>query len=196
MSTADQTTIDLAFTNARSQNGWTDKPVTDAQLHAIYDIAKWGPTSMNCQPARIQFLRSKEAKDRLLPCMSPGNQNKTATAPVVAIIGYNPEFYLELVKTFAHNPNARAIFEGKEPLIQSTAFRNGTLQGAYLMVAARMQGLDCGPMSGFDPAKVDAEFWAGTPVKTNFIVGLGYGDASKVMGRLPRYAFDEACKLL
>ena len=196
MSTADQTTIDLAFTNARSQNGWTDKPVTDAQLHAIYDIAKWGPTSMNCQPARIQFLRSKEAKDRLLPCMSPGNQNKTATAPVVAIIGYNPEFYLELVKTFAHNPNARAIFEGKEPLIQSTAFRNGTLQGAYLMVAARMQGLDCGPMSGFDPAKVDAEFWAGTPVKTNFITGIGYGDAAKVMGRLPRYTFDEACKLL
>ena len=196
MSTADQATIDLAFTNARSQNGWTDKPVSDAQLHAIYDIAKWGPTSMNCQPARIQFLRSKEAKDRLLPCMSPGNQNKTATAPVVAIIGYNPEFYLELVKTFPHNPNARGVFEGKEALIQGTAFRNGSLQGAYLMVAARMQGLDCGPMSGFDAAKADAEFWAGTPVKTNFIVGLGYGDASKVMGRLPRYTFDEACKLL
>ena len=196
MSTADQATIDLAFTNARSQNGWTDKPVTDAQLHAIYDIAKWGPTSMNCQPTRIQFLRTKEAKDRLLPCMSPGNQNKTATAPVVAIIGYNPEFYTELIKNFAHNPNARGIFEGKEPLIQSTAFRNGTLQGAYLMIAARMQGLDCGPMSGFDPAKVDAEFWAGTLVKTNFITGIGYGDASKVMGRLPRYTFDEACKLL
>ena len=196
MSTADQATIDLAFTNARSQNGWTGQPVTDAQLHAIYEIAKWGPTSMNCQPARIQFLRTKEAKDRLLPCMSPGNQNKTATAPVVAIIGYNPEFYTELIKNFAHNPNARGIFEGKEPLIQSTAFRNGTLQGAYLMIAARMQGLDCGPMSGFDPAKVDAEFWAGTPVKTNFITGIGYGDASKVMGRLPRYTFDEACKLL
>ena len=117
MSTADQATIDLAFTNARSQNGWTDKPVTDAQLHAIYEIAKWGPTSMNCQPARIQFLRSKEAKDRLLPCMSPGNQNKTATAPVVAIIGYNPEFYLELVKTFAHNPNARLVMVGSGPLL-------------------------------------------------------------------------------
>ena len=196
MSTADQATIDLAFTNARSQNGWTDKPVSDAQLHAIYDIAKWGPTSMNCQPARIQFLRTKEAKDRLLPCMSPGNQNKTATAPVVAIIGYNLEFYTELVKNFAHNPGARAIFEGKEPLIQITAFRNGTLQGAYLMIAARMHGLDCGPMSGFDPAKVDAEFWAGTPIKTNFITGIGYGDAAKVMARLPRYTFDEACKLL
>ena len=196
MSIADKASIDLAFTNARSQNGWTDKPVSDDQLRAIYDIAKWGPTSMNCQPARIQFLRSKEAKERLLPCMSPGNQTKTSTAPVVAVIGHNPEFYLDLVKTFPHNPNARAVFEGKEAMIQGTSFRNGTLQGAYLMIAARMQGLDCGPMSGFDAAKVDAELWAGTPVKTNFICGLGYGDAAKVMGRSPRYTFDEACKML
>ena len=196
MSIADKSTIDLVFANARSQNGWTDKPVTDDELRAIYDIAKWGPTSMNCQPARIQFLRTTEAKARLLPCMSPGNQNKTSTAPVVAIIGYNPEFHTDLVRNFAHNPNARGIFEGKDALIQSTAFRNGTLQGAYLMIAARMQGLDCGPMSGFDPAKVDAEFWTGTPIKTNFITGIGHGDASKVMGRLPRYPFDEACKLL
>ena len=196
MSIADKATIDLVFTNARSQNGWTDKPVTDEQLRAIYDIAKWGPTSMNTQPARIQFLRTAEAKARLLPCMSPGNQNKTSSAPVVAIIGHHMEFYVDLVKNFAHNPNARSVFEGKEAMIQGTAFRNSTLQGAYLMVAARMQGLDCGPMSGFDAAKVDAEFWAGTPVKTNFIVGLGYGDPAKVMGRLPRYSFDEACKLL
>ncbi len=196
MSKADQATIDLAFTNARSQNGWTDKPVSDDELRAVYEIAKWGPTSMNTQPARFLFLRTPEAKARLLPCMSPGNQNKTSTAPVVAIIGHNMEFYTELVKNFAHNPNARAVFEGKEAMIQGTAFRNGTLQGAYFMIAARMQGLDCGPMSGFDAAKVDAEFWAGTPVKTNFIVGIGHGDASKVMGRLPRYTFDEACKLL
>lgn len=196
MTIADKATIDLAFTNARSQNGWTDKPVSDAELRAIYEIAKWGPTSMNCQPARIQFLRTAEARARLVPCMSPGNQTKTSTAPVVAVIGYNPEFYTELIKVFPHNPNARGIFEGKEPLIQATAFRNGSLQGAYLMIAARMQGLDCGPMSGFDPAKVDAEFWAGTPIKTNFITGLGHGDAAKVMGRSPRYTFDEACKLL
>jgi 3-hydroxypropanoate dehydrogenase len=196
MSKADQASIDLVFSNARSQNGWTDQPVTDDELRAVYEIAKWGPTSMNTQPARFLFLRTPEAKARLLPCMSPGNQNKTSTAPVVAIIGHNMEFYTELVKNFAHNPNARAVFEGKEAMIQGTAFRNGTLQGAYLMVAARMQGLDCGPMSGFDAAKVDAEFWAGTPVKTNFIVGIGHGDAAKVMGRLPRYAFDEACKLL
>ncbi len=196
MSIADKATIDLVFTNARSQNGWTDKPVTDEQLRAIYDIAKWGPTSMNTQPARFVFLRTKEAKDRLVPCMSPGNQAKTGAAPVVAIIGHHMEFYVDLVKNFAHNPNARSVFEGKEAMIQGTAFRNGTLQGAYLMVAARMQGLDCGPMSGFDAAKVDAEFWAGTHVKTNFIVCLGYGDPSKVMGRLPRYGFDEACQLL
>lgn len=196
MTTADKTSIDLAFTNARSQNGWTDQPVSDDQLRAIYDIAKWGPTSMNTQPARIQFLRTAEAKARLLPCMSPGNQGKTSTAPVVAIIGHDLEFYTHLVTNFAHNPNARAVFEGKEAMVQGTAFRNGTLQGAYLMIAARMQGLDCGPMSGFDAAKVDAEFWAGTAVKTNFIVGLGYGDAAKVMVRLPRFPFDEACKLL
>ena len=196
MTIADKASIDLVFTNARAQNGWTDKPVSDDQLRAVYEIAKWGPTSMNCQPMRIQFLRTADAKARLVPCMSPGNQTKTSTAPVVAIIGYNPEFYTELTKTFPHNPNARSVFEGKEPLIQGTAFRNGTLQGAYLMVAARMQDLDCGPMSGFDAAKVDAEFWAGTPVKTNFICGIGHGDVSKVMGRSPRYTFDEACQLL
>ena len=196
MNQADQASIDLAFTNARSQNGWTDKPVSDDELRAIYEIAKWGPTSMNCQPARIQFLRTAEARARLVPCVSPGNQNKVATAPVVAIIGYNLEFYLDLIKTFPHNPNARAVFEGKEPLIQGTAFRNSALQGAYFMIAARMRGLDCGPMSGFDAAKVDAEFWPGTPIKTNFITGIGHGDAAKVMGRSPRYTFDEACKLL
>ena len=196
MSNADNATLDLIFRNARSQNGWQDKPVTDDQLKAVYDLAKWGPTSMNCQPMRILFLRTAEAKARLLPCMSAGNQNKTATAPVVAIIGYNLEFYEDLSKNFAHNPNARGVFAGNEALIQGTAFRNGTLQGAYLMIAARAHGLDCGPMSGFDAAKVDAEFWAGAKIKTNFITGIGYGDPAKVMGRLPRFTFDEACKVL
>ena len=186
---------ELIFTNARTQNGWTDKPVTDEQIKAIYDIAKMGATSMNCQPARFQFLRTAEAKAKLADCASPGNQAKIKAAPVVAIIGMNPEFYKELDKNFAHNPNARSIFEGNEGLIQGTAFRNSTLQGAYLMVAAKLQGLDCGPMSGFVPAKVDEAFWAGTLVKTNFICCLGYGDPSKVMARLPRYSFEEACQL-
>ncbi len=190
-----QKAIDTIFNNARTQNGWTDKPVTDAQIKAIYDIAKMGSTSMNCQPARFQFLRTAEAKAKLAACASPGNQAKINAAPVVAIIGMNPEFYKELDKNFAFNPNARAIFEGNEGLIQGTAFRNSTLQGAYLMVAAKLQGLDCGPMSGFVPAKVDEAFWAGTPVKTNFICCLGYGDPAKVMARLPRYTFDEACQL-
>lgn len=190
-----QQAIDTLFTNARTQNGWLDTPVSDEQIKAIYDIAKMGATSMNCQPARFQFLRTSEAKAKLAACASPGNQAKIIAAPVVAIIGMNPEFYKELVTTFPHNPNARAIFEGNEGLIQGTAFRNSTLQGAYLMVAARLQGLDCGPMSGFVPAKVDEAFWAGTPVKTNFICCLGHGDVSKVMGRLPRYSFDEACQL-
>ena len=190
-----QHAIDTIFTNARTQNGWTDRPVTDEQIKAIYDIAKWGATSMNCQPARFQFLRTVEGKAKLSACASPGNQAKIIAAPVVAIIGMNAEFYKELDKTFPHNPNARGIFEGNEGLIQGTAFRNSTLQGSYLMVAAKLQGLDCGPMSGFVPAKVDEAFWAGTPVKTNFICCLGYGDASKVMDRLPRYGFDEACQL-
>ena len=196
MSNADNATLDLIFRNARSQNGWQDKPVTDDQLRAVYDLAKWGPTSMNCQPMRIQFLRTAEAKARLVPCMSPGNQNKTATAPVVAIIGYDLAYFEHMGKVFPHNPNARAIMSSSEAMIQGTAFRNGTLQGAYLMIAARAHGLDCGPMSGFDAGKVDAEFWAGGKVKTNFITGLGHGDASKVMGRSPRYTFDEACQLL
>ena len=190
-----QTAIDTLFTNARSQNGWIDKPVTDAQIKAIYDIAKWGATSMNCQPARFQFLRTAEAKAKLAACAMLGNQAKIMAAPVVAIIGMNPEFYKDFGKTFPHNPNARAIFEGNEELIQGTTFRNSTLQGGYLMAAAKLQGLDCGPMSGFDPTKVDEIFWAGTSVKTNFICGLGHGDPSKVMGRLPRYSFDEACTL-
>ncbi len=196
MSIVSDAVQDQVFRNARSQNGFTDQAVTDAELKAVYDLAKWGPTSMNTQPARFQFLRTAQARARLVPCMSPGNQAKTAVAPVVVIIGYDVEFYEHLVKNFAHNPNARGVFAGNEALIQGTAFRNSTLQGGYLMIAARMLGLDCGPMSGFDAGKVDAEFWAGTKVKTNFICNMGHGDPSKVMGRLPRFSFDEAAKML
>ncbi|MFN0160204.1 MAG: malonic semialdehyde reductase [Burkholderiales bacterium] len=196
MSIVSDAVQDQVFRNARTQNGFTDQPITDAELRAVYDLAKWGPTSMNTQPARYQFLRTQAAKDRLVPCMAPGNQPKVAAAPVVVIIGHDLEFYEHLAKNFAYNPNARGVFAGNEALIQGTAFRNGTLQGAYLMVAARMLGLDCGPMSGFDAARVDAEFWAGSKVKTNFICNLGHGDPSKVMGRLPRFDFDAICKLL
>ena len=196
MSIVSDAVQDQVFRNARTQNGFTDQAVSDDQLRAVYDLAKWGSTSMNTQPARFQFLRTAEAKARLVPAMSPGNQPKTAAAPVVVIIGYDLEFYEHLTKNFAHNPNARGVFAGNEALIQGTAFRNSSLQGAYLMIAARMLGLDCGPMSGFDAAKVDAEFWAGTKVKSNFICTIGHGDPSKVMGRLPRFSFDEAAKLL
>jgi 3-hydroxypropanoate dehydrogenase len=196
MSLVDNTTLDLVFRNARTQNGWKPEPVTDAQLHALYDLFKYGPTSMNCQPARVIFVRGAEAKEKLIPCLSPGNVDKTRAAPVTAIIGHDMAFYDQLPKTFPPNPNARAMFAGNEALSNATAFRNGTLQGAYLMIAARMQGLDCGPMSGFDPAKVDAAFWAGTQVKTNFLVNLGHGDPAKVVGRLPRLEFAEACSIV
>ena len=196
MSIVSESVQDQVFRNARTQNGFTDQAVTDDELRAVYDLSKWGPTSMNTQPARYQFLRTAEAKARVAPAMSPGNQPKTLVAPVVVIIGYDQEFYEHLVNNFAHNPNARGVFAGNEALIQGTAFRNGTLQGAYFMIAARMLGLDCGPMSGFDAAKVDAEFWAGTKVKTNFICNIGHGDPSKVMVRLPRFGFDDICKLL
>lgn len=196
MSIVPESAQDQVFRNARTQNGFTSQPVTDDEIRAVYDLAKWGPTSMNTQPARFQFLRTAEAKARLAPLASPGNQPKILAAPVVVIIGHDMEFYEHLAKNFAHNPNARGVFAGNDAMIQGTAFRNGTLQGAYLMVAARMLGLDCGPMSGFDAAKVDAEFWAGTKVKTNFLCNLGHGDPSKVMGRLPRFSFEEAAKLL
>jgi 3-hydroxypropanoate dehydrogenase len=196
MSIVPESVQDQVFRNARTQNGFTSQPVTDDELRAVYDLAKWGPTSMNTQPARFQFLRTAEAKARLSPLTSPGNQPKVLAAPVVVIIGYDLEFYEHLVKNFAHNPNARGVFAGNDALIQGTAFRNSTLQGGYLMIAARMLGLDCGPMSGFDAAKVDAEFWAGTKVKTNFICNLGHGDPAKVMGRLPRFSFEDAAKFL
>jgi 3-hydroxypropanoate dehydrogenase len=196
MSIVPESVQDQVFRNARTQNGFTGQPVTDDEIRAVYELAKWGPTSMNTQPARFQFLRTAEAKARLAPLASPGNQPKILAAPVVVIIGHDMEFYEHLSKNFAHNPNARGVFAGNDALIQGTAFRNGTLQGAYLMVAARMLGLDCGPMSGFDAAKVDAEFWSGTKVKTNFLCNLGHGDPAKVMGRLPRFSFEEAAKLL
>lgn len=188
------TALDTLFYNARSHNGWLDKPVTDLQLHQIYDLMKWGPTSANCSPARIVFVQAAEAKDKLVPCMAPGNVNKTKTAPVVAVIGMDMEFYEKLPQIFPH-ADARSWFAGNQALIDATAFRNSSMQGGYFIMAARAVGLDCGPMSGFDADKVNAAFFAGTSVKANFVCALGYGDPSKIFGRSPRLSFDEACRI-
>src|SRR5258707_178440 len=164
------------FLDARTHNGWLDKPVPDAVLREIYDIAKFGPTSMNTQPMRLLFLRTVAAQERLRPHLAPANVDKTMVAPVTAIVGHDLAFHEHLPRLFPHHPNAKAMFEGKMPLIEATAFRNGSLQGAYLIIAARALGLDCGPMSGFDNAGVDAAFFASTQVKSNFLCSLGYGD--------------------
>ena len=192
----DENALDTIFRTARTHNGWIDRPVGDAQLRAIYELMKWGPTSANCSPLRILFLRSKEAKDKLLPAMSDANREKTRLAPVTAILAYDMEFYDKLPRLFPHNKDARSWFAGNAKSIIETAFRNSSLQGGYFMVAARAIGLDCGPMSGFDIAKVDAAYFPDGKFKTNFICNLGYGDPSKLFGRSPRLEFDEACQLL
>lgn len=197
MSTAvNDDALDKIFRNARSQNAWQTKPVSLALLQAVYETMALGPTSANCSPARIIYVTSDEAKARLKPLVIEGNVDKVVTAPAIAIIGYDPEFYEKIPQLFPHNPEAREWFAGDPALAEITAFRNGTLQGAYFMIAARALGLDCGPMSGFDNAGVDAEFFAGTKVKSNFICGVGYGDSSAVFERSPRLSFDEACTVV
>ena len=182
------------FTEARTQNGYFDTAVPDDSLRALYDLMKWGPTSANCSPARFVFVRSAEAKARLLDCMNPGNQHKVREAPVTAIIGMDMAFHDKLPQLFPH-ADARPWFADKPALIEATAMRNSSLQGGYFILAARALGLGCGPMSGFDAAKLDAAFWSGTTVKTNFVCALGHGDPSKVLRRNPRLSFDEACRL-
>lgn len=189
-----QITTEQLFNDARTQNGWLDKPVSDETLRALYDLYKWGPTSANCSPARVIFVRSEAAKARLLPCMAEGNQAKVQQAPVTAIIGMDMAFHEQLPKLFPHT-DAKSWFVGNDAMIKATAFRNSSLQGAYLMLAARALGLGCGPMSGFDAARLDAEFWAGTTVKTNFVCSLGHGDPAQLRPRSPRLAFEEACQL-
>ena len=188
------TTTEQLFTEARTQNGYLDTAVPDSQLQALYELLKWGPTSANCSPARFIFVRSADAKARLADCVSPGNQPKVREAPVTAIIGMDMEFFEKLPQLFPHT-DARAWFIGKPQMIADTAFRNSSLQGAYLIMAARTLGLGCGPMSGFDAAKVDAAFWAGSSVKTNFICTLGHGNPAKVLPRSPRLTFVQACQL-
>ncbi len=190
--------LDLLFRNARSQNGFTGDPVPDSKLRQLYEIFKWAPTTMNTQPARIVFIKSDEGKKKLEPALSPGNHDKTMAAPVCAILAWDTHFFMNLPKMFAHRPQAIDLFQGPEKAAHSatTAFRNASMQGGYFILAARALDLDCGPMSGFDNQKVDDAFFPDGKWKSNFLCTLGKGDASKVMPRLPRLAFDEACKIL
>lgn len=187
--------LDLIFRNARTRNGWEERDVTSTLIQAVYDLTKMGPTSANCSPARFVFVTSDAAKARLKPLVMGGNQEKTMTAPVCVIIGHDMEFYERLPDLFPH-ADAKSWFVGSDELIAETAFRNGTLQGAYLMIAARALGLDCGPMSGFDKDGVDKEFFAGTKVKSNFLCNIGYGTDKDLFDRGPRLSFDDACQIV
>ena len=192
----DAQALDLLFRTARTANGFRDEPVTDDQLRQVFDLMKMGPTAANGQPGRFVFLRSPEAKARLRPALSAGNLEKTMAAPVVVIVAHDLDFHEHLPKVFPHNPGAKSWFDGERATREVGAFRNGTLQGAYFLLAARACGLDCGPMSGFDNAKLDAEFFPDGRFKSNFLINLGHGDPSTVFARSPRLAFEEACSIL
>ena len=187
--------LDILFRKARTHRAWLDKPVTDDLLRQIYDLMKLAPTSGNCCPGRILFLRTPEAKERLRPILAAGNVDKTMKAPVTAVIGHDLKFYERLPKLNPQTPSMADEFVKSPELAATTASRNGSLQGGYFILAARSLGLDCGPMSGFDNAKLDAEFFP-DHVKSNFLCNLGYGDPSKLRPRSPRLDFDEACQLL
>ena len=202
--------LNLLFRAAHTHTRWQQQPVSDDTLRALYDLMKWAPTSMNCSPARILFLRTPEAKQRLLPALAPGNVEKTMAAPVTAILGYDYDFFAYLPRLFPQNPAASKYFTDAPEIAEITARRNGTLQGGYFILAARALGLDCGPMSGFDNARVDEEFFgAGKAieaeekeffteghVRSNFLCNIGYGDPAGVFPRNPRLDFDEVCKVL
>ena len=187
--------LDVLFRKARSYNAFEPGTISDATLHALYELMKWGPTTANSQPQRILFLRSQAAKDRLGPALSKTNLEKTIAAPVVAIMAFDLKFYEHLPRMY-HNPAARSWYETTPEHIYTTSFRNATLQGAYFILAARALGLDAGPMSGFDNAKVDAEFFPDGQWKSNFLCILGKGEPGSVPPRNPRFAFDEVCKVL
>jgi 3-hydroxypropanoate dehydrogenase len=195
MPAIDDAALDQLFRTARTHNAWTDEPVSDETLRELYDLLKQGPTSANNSAGRFLFLRTREAKERLRPALSAGNTEKTMAAPVTAIVAYDPKFYDHLPRLFPHT-DARAWYAENEELAEATAFRNGTLQGAYLIMAARALGLDCGPMSGFDNASVDAAFFPEGRIRSNFLCSLGYGDPVGVRPRNPRLAFVEACKII
>ncbi len=191
----DAAALDTLFREARSYNRWAPDPVSDETLHALYELLKFGPTATNSTPARFVFVRGAEAKAKLLACVSPGNVVKVEQAPVTAIIGMDEKFYEKLPILFPQKPGAADLFRNS-PHAHTTMMRNATLQGAYLILAARALGLDCGPMSGFDNAKVDAAFFAGTSIKSNFLCALGTGTTEQLFARLPRLPFDEACRIV
>ncbi len=191
----DQTALDALFAEARTHNAWTDQAVTDDELRAVFDLMKMGPTSANCAPARFVFVRTPEGKEKLKPALSGGNTEKTMAAPVTVIVAHDPHFYDHLYKLFPHNADAKTWFAGNYALAEETAFRNGSLQGAYFIMAARALGLDCGPMSGFDKGKVDSAFLWDRGWKCNFLINLGHGDPAAVHPRGPRFNFDEVSVL-
>jgi len=195
VTTANSVTLETLFTEARTQNGFLPEPVSEEQIKQLYDLFKWGPTSANMCPARVVFLTSTEAKERLIPLLSANNQEKSRQAPVVAIIAWDVEFFDQLPKLFPH-ADIRSWFSGNPVMAEEAAFRNSSLQGAYLILAARALGLDCGPMSGFDADGVNKEFFPDGKWKINFVCNIGHGDPTKVFPRLPRLEFDEACKIL
>ena len=192
----DTQALEQAFFNARTFNKFTSQKVSDALIMQLYDLMKWGPTSMNCQPGHYVFIKSEEAKQRLKSALMPGNQDKTMAAPATVIVAFDTQFYKHLPLQFPANPNAQAMFEANPELSQTTALRNGTLQGGYLILAARMLGLDCGPMSGFNNQAVDAEFFSDGRYKSNFLINIGYGDASGNYPRGPRLAFSDAVDII
>lgn len=196
MTVIDNHAVETLFTEARTHNVWTDQEVSEEKLRELYHLMHFGPTSMNCQPLRVLFLKSQEAKERLKPALLPGNQEKTMKAPVVAVLGYDTEFYQHLPRMFSHNKDAKSLFEGKTDFINATAFRNSSIQGGYFILAARALGLNAGPMSGFNNAAVDEEFFPDGQVKSNFLCNLGYGDASALFPRQDRFEFDEVCQFL
>ena len=191
--------LDLIWRQGRSYNGWLDKPVPETLIRAVYDLTKMGMTSANCSPARFVFLHTREAKERLRPFLAPGNVDKTMAAPWVVICAHDLEFHEKIPELFPHNPGAKDWFADDDNR-RTTAIRNGTLQGAYLMLAARALGLDCGPMSGFNNAGVDAEFFAGKEEtrhwRSNWLCNLGHGNDSSIFPRSPRLAFEDACQIL
>lgn len=191
----DDAGLDLVFRTARTQNSWQPKDVAEELLRRVYDLAKMGPTSANCCPARFVFVTTKDGKERLKPALAAGNVDKTMSAPVTVIIGYDTKFYDLLPELFPH-ADMKPMFASNVSVAQETAFRNGSLQGGYLMIAARSLGLDCGPMSGFDPTKVNNEFWPDGRIKANFLCNIGYGDDQGVHDRGPRLAFEKACEIV
>lgn len=191
----DAAALNLLFHSARTHNAWLDRKIEPELLEQIYDLAKMGPTSANCSPARFVFVQSAEAKAKLKPALLESNVDKTLSAPVTVIVGSDQQFYERLPELFPHT-DAKSWFVGNPELIATTAFRNSSLQAAYFIIAARALGLDCGPMSGFNNAQVDASFFAGTQVKSNFLINLGYGDANALFARSPRLSFADACQLI